>query len=358
VDIVDLIGRFVPLRKAGKDWFAPCPFHADQDPSFSVSQVKQMFFCFGCSASGDLFDFWARFHQVSFPQAVRAIAEAYHIGPASGSPPVRPAAAPGAGPHPAWQPDERELPAEAWIQKAGAFVAWCYEQLYATSEALAYVHGRGLRDDTITAFGLGWNGGKGGKDLYRSREAWGLSPEKSEKTGRARALWLPVGMVIPRFRNGAVVMLRIRRPEPRTLFPDIKYYFVPGGMPCTLCCPPRPAVWASGLPRPLAYVVVESELDALLLHQEAGDLCGTVAVGSASARPDAATTTKLSQALCILNALDYDKAGAENRAWWQREFPQTARWPVPQGKDPDEAWQAGVDLREWILAGLPEGLRP
>ena len=79
-------------------------------------------------------------------------------------------------------------------------------------------------------------------------------------------------------------------------------------------------------------------------------------MGSVSAKPDAATFSILRGSLQILNALDYDVAGAKAMAWWTDQFPQCDRWPVPQGKDPGEAIKMGIDLNSWIKAGLPPAL--
>ncbi len=79
VDIVELIGQFVQLRKAGQSYLGLCPFHSEKDPSFTVSPAKQMFHCFGCKKGGDLFAFWMSYHQISFPEAVRDLAEKYHV---------------------------------------------------------------------------------------------------------------------------------------------------------------------------------------------------------------------------------------------------------------------------------------
>ncbi|MBN2033288.1 MAG: DNA primase [Deltaproteobacteria bacterium] len=79
VDIVELIGQFVQLRRAGLNYIGLCPFHSEKAPSFSVSPSKQMFHCFGCKKGGDLFAFWMNYHQVSFPQAMKDLADKYHI---------------------------------------------------------------------------------------------------------------------------------------------------------------------------------------------------------------------------------------------------------------------------------------
>ena len=74
VDIVDLVGRFVNLRKAGVNWKGLCPFHAEKTPSFMVNPKKGIFHCFGCGVGGDVFGFVMRQDRLSFPEAVRALA--------------------------------------------------------------------------------------------------------------------------------------------------------------------------------------------------------------------------------------------------------------------------------------------
>jgi len=78
-DIIELIGQFVQLKKAGQKHIGLCPFHSEKDPSFTVSPSRQMFHCFGCKKGGDIFTFWMEYHKVSFPQAMRDLAEKYQI---------------------------------------------------------------------------------------------------------------------------------------------------------------------------------------------------------------------------------------------------------------------------------------
>lgn len=111
------------------------------------------------------------------------------------------------------------------------------------------------------------------------------------------------------------------------------------------------------------WQVVESELDALLLAQEigqpgrldAGRSVNVVAMGSASYRPDAATWADLQAAPLVLVSLDFDDAG--NKAaclWWEKHLApgRFKLWPVPEGKDPCDAWRAGWNLAEWTKQGL------
>src|SRR5262245_2913641 len=75
VDIVDLVGRFVNLRKAGVNYKGLCPFHVEKTPSFTVNPKKGIFHCFGCGVGGDAFAFIMKQDRVSFPEAVRALAK-------------------------------------------------------------------------------------------------------------------------------------------------------------------------------------------------------------------------------------------------------------------------------------------
>ena len=75
VDIVEFVGRFVNLRKAGANWKGLCPFHGEKTPSFMVNPKKGIFHCFGCGVGGDVFGFAMRQDRLSFPEAVRALAK-------------------------------------------------------------------------------------------------------------------------------------------------------------------------------------------------------------------------------------------------------------------------------------------
>jgi len=74
VDIVDLINRRVPLKKAGKDYKACCPFHNEKTPSFTVVPNKQIYHCFGCSENGSAIDFVMKFDHLDFKEAVETVA--------------------------------------------------------------------------------------------------------------------------------------------------------------------------------------------------------------------------------------------------------------------------------------------
>ncbi|SEM78590.1 CHC2 zinc finger [Syntrophus gentianae] len=240
-----------------------------------------------------------------------------------------------------WTPKKIIAPSSTWQERALAFQQRASNCLWTRGNTcLAFLGHRGLKDDTIKEAGLGWNP----KDLYEDRNLWNL-PDKLGDDGKATRLKIPKGLVIPYFMEKEIIRLRIRRPheEPR--------YWIVAGSDTT----PLTIGKESG-----AVVIVESDLDALLLGQEAGDMALMVSLGSVVKRPDKGLHTCLKRANIILNALDYDQAGAKE-AWgfWQRTYGnKLKRWPVPTGKDPGEAFQAGIDLREWIEAGLDGDISP
>lgn len=325
----------------GPEWAGPCPSCGGTD-RFRVwpdQGEDGTYWCRQCGIGGDAIQLLRDVEGLSFREACRRLDK-----PLPDRASLRTPRAPSPAPSSPRTPEDPDL---AWQEKARKFVAWAYEQLLEDDAGLDYLRSRGLRPETAGAFGLGLNpGDRKGKDLYRARESWGLSPVFRED-GRRRPLWLPQGLVIPWLdsADGSVLRVRIRRSGDLSFGP--RYYVVPGSSSGTLMLGP-------GSP---AHVVVESELDAFLVHQEAGQLVGAVAVGSSNTRPDARALEVLKESRHVLVALDFDKAGAKGWLWWSQNVPEAARWPVPKGKDPGEAWEAGVDLRAWILAGLPEGLR-
>src|SRR5574344_128874 len=75
VDIVELIGSRITLKKAGSTYKACCPFHQEKTPSFNVNPAKQFYHCFGCGESGDVFKFLMKMDGLTFPDAVKKLAD-------------------------------------------------------------------------------------------------------------------------------------------------------------------------------------------------------------------------------------------------------------------------------------------
>ncbi|NTV03673.1 hypothetical protein HGA89_01985 [bacterium] len=216
-------------------------------------------------------------------------------------------------------------------------IAHAHEQLLACPEQLAYLAGRGLPLEAVQRYRLGWLA----QDAYRPRAAWGL-PEALRDDGTPKKLWLPAGLVIPFCDDaGAPVRIRIRRAHIQP--GQDRYYWVPGSGNDV-------QVLGRGA---LAFVVVESDLDGLLVHYHAGDLVNVIPLGSCATKPKAEALELLGRAKAILVALDADEAGGKSSGWWLAQFARARRWPTPDGKDPGEYVERGGDIRAWVLAGLP-----
>ena len=145
-DIVRIIGDYIPLKKAGAQNFTGlCPFHKEKSPSFSVHATRQFFHCFGCGASGDVFSFVQKIENITFPEAVRRVAEKMDI------PVPRQTYS---GPGEALEAKQRGVLLDMH-EKACAFFE---EQLRRPEGARAreYLSGRGLDEDTLRRFRIGY----------------------------------------------------------------------------------------------------------------------------------------------------------------------------------------------------------
>jgi DNA primase len=242
---------------------------------------------------------------------------------------------------PDWKPRDPVLPRSTWQKKATEFVADAEKNLWSTAgaEARSYLEGRGLSGNFIKWAKLGWNP----KEQFDDYAAWGLPPERNEKDN-PKKVWLPQGIVMPVVReDGQVLRVKIRQSEPDN---KSKYISVTGGAATSfMVLGDAPAV-----------VVVESELDALLLYQEVGDLATMMATGSAQYKPDAEVFARLKEAPTVLVALDADQSGYAAWKWWRDNLPNTQFCPAPIGKDPTEAHQQWVNLRNWVGGLVPHDL--
>jgi DNA primase len=171
-DIVRLVGDYVRLKKSGQNFLGLCPFHSEKTPSFAVHPVKQIYHCFGCGAGGDVFKFIQEIERVSFPEAWRLVADNAGVR----LPERRPRT-----------PEEaRSTRLRTALTKLHEQAARFYqEQLHITKEgklARAYLNDRGLSDEVIETFGLGYAPGTGDALLRRLREA-GAAKEALEASG-------------------------------------------------------------------------------------------------------------------------------------------------------------------------------
>ncbi len=172
VDIVEVVSSYFPLKRAGANHKALCPFHEEKTPSFNVHPEKQYFKCFGCGKAGDAITFVMEYLKLDYPEAIRALAERAGIALkyAEGGP-----AGPGR---------EELYRAQEWA--AGVFQALLAKAPEA-EEARRFFARRGVSDETRTAFGLGY-----------SMDAWDALLARARKAGIPEKVLLAGGLAIER----------------------------------------------------------------------------------------------------------------------------------------------------------------
>ena len=169
-DIVDVISGYVRLQKKGSSYFGLCPFHNEKSPSFSVSRGKQMYYCFGCGAGGNVFTFLMEYENFSFIEAVKFLADraGVELPEMEYSKEAKEKA------------DLRAMLLE--INKAAA--QYFYVQLKSEQgkAAYTYLRNRELSDDTVKAFGLGYSN-KYSNDLFQYLRKKGYSEDLIRQAG-------------------------------------------------------------------------------------------------------------------------------------------------------------------------------
>ena len=169
-DIVDVISDYVKLQKKGSSYFGLCPFHNEKSPSFSVSPGKQMYYCFGCGAGGNVFTFIMEYENYTFVEALKYLAgrAGVTLPEAEYSKEARAAA------------DLRTTLLEIQKKAAGFY----YYQLRQDTgkQGMAYLKGRELSDETIHKFGLGCSPKYSGA-LYQYLKSKGYSDEHLKESG-------------------------------------------------------------------------------------------------------------------------------------------------------------------------------
>lgn len=144
LDIVDLVSQYVQIKKSGRNFFGLCPFHGEKTPSFSVSQDKQIFHCFGCGEGGNVFAFLMKMEGLTFPESVKELARR------AGIPLPRVELSPG---------EVRRQERRQRLQEAMNLAARYYRHMLSCpdgSQALAYLKKRGLSHETVERFALGY----------------------------------------------------------------------------------------------------------------------------------------------------------------------------------------------------------
>lgn len=171
-DIVDVISGYVRLQKKGASYFGLCPFHNEKSPSFSVSQGKQMYYCFGCGAGGNVITFIQQYENAGFQEAVKMLAEraGVKLPEAEYSEEVK----------------KRESHRAKLLAVNKEAAKYFYYQLRAPQgkQGLAYLKNRQLSDETIHRFGLGF-ANKTSDDLARYLRGKGFPDDVIKEAGLA-----------------------------------------------------------------------------------------------------------------------------------------------------------------------------
>lgn len=350
-DIVDLVSQYVSLKKSGKEFVGLCPFHDDHRPSMYVVPGKQMFHCFVCQAGGGVFQWVMLYDKLPFPEAVRMLAERAGI-------PV-----PRCEPLP---PGQEDL-SSGELVKTTTFAARFYRdrlQGPGGREALQYARGRGITDESIRRFGLGY-----------APASWDALLTAARREGHSEKKLVAAGLAIrrddggcyDRFRNR--LMFPILDPAGRVIAfggraldeaERAKYLNSPETALFDKSSQLYALNWArEGISRTGQAVVVEGYLDALIPLQEGLD---NVVATLGTALTDRHVNLLARYASQIVLVFDSDEAGvrAAERALEiflaQRVHPRVVT--IPAGKDPcDYCLAEGAEALRALIDTAPDALQ-
>jgi hypothetical protein len=316
----------------GGEYHSPCPECGGTD-RFCVWPKQGdngRYWCRQCQRHGDAIQFCRDFWGMSYQDACRKVGRQSISYSGIGA--VQPYE---------FSPSIAEAPCQLWQERAETFIKDCHQELIRNPTALSLLHERGLTIDTATRFRLGYNA----QNCWEERKRWGLSIVLRED-GKLRKQWLPRGLVIPAYADSYLkpIKLKIRRSDWYKEDNLPKYAEISGSQK-------QYAVYGEFS---LPIVIVESELDALLIEQEAAQVCCVMALGGAGKHPDAKMHELLRAATVILFSLDFDEAGKKAFAFWRSTYFQVIAWPSPLGKSPADAFQSGLCLSKWILEGVKQ----
>jgi DNA primase len=368
-DIVELIGSRVPLKKAGREYRACCPFHSEKTPSFWVSPDKQFYHCFGCGAHGTALGFLMNYDRMTFPEAVEELAARAGVDV----------------PREARRDDDTRAPTEPLYELNGRVAAFYAQELARDTRALEYVRRRGLEPATLKQFQIGyapnsWNEllrrFGGGEVERRALAEVGLVVEREAQTAREGERFYD------RFRDRLMFPIRdargrviafggriIDQGEPKYLNSPESALFHKGRELYGLYEARR---GETGQPRTklTRLLVVEGYMDVVRLHQ--------AGIGYAVATLGTATTPEHLKRMFrlvseVVFCFDGDRAG--RAAAWRalgnalpeaREGRELRFLFLPEGEDPDslvgregrDAFEARLDsalpLSEYLVRELGE----
>lgn len=326
-DIVEVIDARVPLKKAGKDYKACCPFHEEKTASFTVSATKQFYHCFGCGAHGTAIGFLMEFEHMSFPEAVEELAGRVGLS----------------------LPKEVEATVERSDSAAGLLTVleeaarYYRTQLKEAPRAVAYLKGRGISGEIAAAFGLGY-----------APDGWDNVTRQLGKSSAEREVLIRAGLAIRKDGGGCYDRFR-----DRVMFPIHDYRgrivgfggrIIDKGEPKYMNSPETPLFHKGrelyGLFRTRdsirktgRVIVVEGYMDVVGLAQSGVDIA-VATLGTATTRDHLERLFRFVPE--IVFCFDGDRAGRE--AAWRaldtvlpvlHEGRHASFMFLPEGEDPD-----------------------
>ena len=169
-DIVDVISGYVRLQRKGGSHFGLCPFHNEKSPSFSVSQSKQMYYCFGCGAGGNVFTFLMEYEHYTFQEAIKALADRAGVA----LPEIEYSAE--------MKQKESRRARLLEVNKEAAKYFYYLLRKQEGSQGMQYLRGRQLSEETIKKFGLGY-ASKYSDDLTKYLKSKGYTDDLIKEAG-------------------------------------------------------------------------------------------------------------------------------------------------------------------------------
>lgn len=349
IDLLVLAEKLTSLKKKsntnGGEWAGPCPFCPEHGVDRFVVQPNAngggRWLCRYCTAGKwqDVFELIKRRDGTEFPQALK-LAKSYAKNPAFLQALI---------PAPTiMKPIQTAIPSARWQTRGMEFVEKCVETLRSDpgQHALKFLRERGLNDQTIEKYRIGYHSGnRNHENLYdRNLAAWDLVD------AGIKAICLPAGIVIPNLLGDTLFGIKIRRIHHSTTSKDSKFEMIKGS---------RPGIFGASNFFSSRAILTEGEFDAMLLDQIAGDLIGIGTLGSAGSNITSLDPQIWFPYLLPLKTIyliyDADAAGNNGCGALQSVSNRFVRLLFPEqytGKDVTDLWKSGLDLRKWITNKL------
>lgn len=348
-DIVDVISGYITLQKKGRYYWACCPFHGEKTPSFSVDKERQFFYCYGCHTGGDVFSFVQKIENCTFPEAVKTLAGRANI-------PI---------------PETHRTAADIRREKkrqdmytvndlACRYFAACLHKTEHGVRALEYFHNRGITDEIIRQFSLGYSlPGFHSLQFNLIKKGCTMDQLKSaglvrDKNGRCTDMFMNRVMIPIKDPRGKVIAF-----GGRVMDDGLPKYLNTGETDIFL---KRETLFGldvaiKAIREAKEAVVVEGYMDAISLHA-VGITRVVASLGTAFSEQHAKLLHRITDT--VVFAYDSDDAGRRNavRAVGiaKKEGMTVKVLNVPEGKDPDEyVRHFGRDAFEELIKNAWDG---